>query len=235
MTMKTISKFLSTLLVAGSLVLGLAAPAQAQRGGHPAGFGHVRLSAHYIAPVPRLSHFYHPYVYPNVGTVIRKLPRHYFVFFWGPAQYYYCDGLFYEVAAGGSYEIAEPPVGAEVPTLPANAEVITIDGTLYYEYNGVYYQSVVKPDGKIAYVVAGKDGILNTHRPTDPGLPLVGDMTDQLPDGARSVILSSKTYWVTPDNVYLEEVRKDGKLRYRVVWVPEPKKSTSQPGIAKRL
>jgi len=64
--------------------------------------------------------------------------------------------------------------------LPLGAQIITIDGNPYYEYNGVYYQSTIKPDGKIAYVVAGKDDVLNTHAQTDPGLPLVGDMTDQM-------------------------------------------------------
>jgi len=110
--MKTISKFFTGLFIAGSLVLGLAAPALAQRGDHAGGLGHARLSAHYIAPVPCLSHFYHPYVYPKIGIVVHRLPARYYLFYWGPAQYYYWDGAFYCPAADGSYAIAEPPVGA---------------------------------------------------------------------------------------------------------------------------
>lgn len=225
--MKTISKFFTGLFIAGSLVLGLTAPANAQRGGRAGGFSRVRFSAHTAFPVTHFTTFYHPYVYPHIGVVVHKLPAKYYVFLWGPTQYYYCDGIFYGMCADGSYQIVTPPVGAEVPSLPIGAQIITIDGNPYYEYNGVYYQSTIKPDGKITYVVAGKDGVLNTQAQTDPGLPLVGDMTDRLPANCHKVTLSGKAYWVTPDGVYLEEVKKNGKPRYRVVLVPEQKDSSS--------
>jgi len=35
--------------------------------------------------------------------------------------------------------------------------------------------------------------------------------------------LSHKTYWVTPEGVYLEEVKKHDKTSYRVASVPEQK------------
>jgi hypothetical protein len=227
--MKTMSKFLTGLCIAGSLVLGLTASADAQRGGHVTAFNRT---AFHPAPGPARLHFngyYHPYVYPRIGVVIHTLPVGYYSFFWNAYPYYYFDGLFYEPYADGSYKIAAPPIGAEVPSLPVNAEIITIDGNPYYEYKGIYYESVIHADGKIAYKVVGKDGVLNTTGQADPALPLVGDMTDQLPNGSHRVTLSGKTYWVTPDEVYLEEVKKDKTTSYRVVWVPERKNEESAP------
>ncbi|MFA6083522.1 DUF6515 family protein [Mucilaginibacter sp.] len=228
--MKTMSKFLTGLCIAGSLVLGLTAPADAQHSGHMTAFNrtayHVRPDALTVHP----KGFYHPYVYPHVGVVVRTLPIGYYSFSWNSYPYYYYDGLFYQSYADGSYKIAAPPIGAEVPSLPIGADIITIDGNPYWQYKGIYYESVIHPGGQFAYKVVGKEGVLNTSTESDPNLPLIGDMTDRLPDGARQVKLSGKTYWVTPDDIYLEEVKKEDKLSYRVVWVPERKKE--EPTLA---
>jgi hypothetical protein len=233
--MKTISKFITGLFIAGSLVLGLTTPADAQRSGHLAGFD--RTAFHMRPDVLRVhvNGFYHPYIYPHVGVVVRTLPIGYYSFVWNTYPYYYADGMFYQSYADGSYKIAAPPIGAEVPSLPIGAEIITIDGNPYYQYKGIYYESVIRPGGEFAYKVVGKDGILNTDKETDPALPLVGDMTDRLPDGTHQVKLSGKTYWVTPDDIYLEEVKKDEKTSYRVVWVPERKKDQPAPVQDKSL
>jgi len=228
--MKTMSKFLIGLGIAGSLVLGLTAPADAQRGGHMTAFNST---AYHMRPDAIAVHagFYHPYVYPRVGVVVHTLPIGYYSFFWNSYPYFYCDGLFYQSYADGSYKVTAPPVGAEVPLLPIGAEILTIDGNPYWVYKGIYYESVINPGGQFAYKVVGRDGILNTGAEADPSLPLIGDMTDRLPDGSRQVKLSGKAYWVTPDEIYLEEVKKEDKLRYRVVWVPERKKAAAAPGV----
>ncbi len=223
--MKTMSKFLIGLGIAGSLVVGLTAPADAQRGGRMTAFNSTTFHMRPDALAVHASGFYHPYVYPHVGVVVRTLPVGYYSFFWNSYPYYYCDGLFYQSYADGSYKVAAPPIGAEVPSLPIDADIITIDGNPYFEYNGIYYESVIKPGGEFAYKVVGKDGILNTGAEPDPALPLVGDMTDRLPDGSHQVKLSGKSYWVTPDQIYLEEVNQDENRSYHVVWVPERKKS----------
>ena len=222
--MKTISKIVTELCIAGSLVLGLTASADAQRAGLFAGFNRTAFHIRPDAVDVHFGGYYHPYVYTGIGVVVPALPLGYYSFLWNTFPYYYYDGLFYQSCADGGYVIAAPPIGAEVPSLPIGAEIITIDGNLYFEYKGVYYESVIHPDGKIAYEVAGRDGVLNTKAEADPALPLVGDMTDKLPEGSHQVTLSGKTYWVTPDEVYLEEVRKDNIVSYRVVWVPEKKK-----------
>jgi len=229
--MKTMNKFLTGLCIAGSLVLGLTAPADAQRISHMAAFSRTAFHTRPDALKVNINGFYHPYVYPQIGIVVHTLPVGYYSFVWNTYPYYYCDGLFYQSYADGSFKIAAPPIGAEVPSLPIDAAIITIDGNPYYEYEGIYYESVIHPDGKIAYKVVGKDGILNTNSQADPALPLVGDMTDHLPDGSHCVTLSGKTYWVTPDEVYLEEVKKDKTTSYRVVWVPESKKEVPAPAI----
>ncbi|QTE57575.1 DUF6515 family protein [Mucilaginibacter rubeus] len=222
------NKFLIGLSIAGSLVLGLTAPADAQRGGRMTAFNRT---AFHLRPDAMAVHagFYHPYVYPRIGVVVHSLPGGYYSFFWNTYPYYYYDGLFYQSYADGSYKVAAPPIGAEVPSLPIGAEILTIDGNPYWVYKGIYYDSVIHPGGQFAYKVVGKDGILNTTAEPDPSLPLVGDMTNRLPDGAHQVRLSGKTYWVTPDEIYLEEVRKDDKLSYRVVSVPERKKEEPAP------
>ena len=228
--MKTMSKCLTGLCIAGSLVLGLTAPADAQQSGRITAFNRT---AFHIRPNALKIHttFYHPYVYPMAGVIVHTLPIGYYSFVWNTYPYYYYDGLFYQSYADGSYKIAAPPLGAEVPSLPIDAEILTIDGNPYYEYKGVYYESVFHEDGKIAYKVVGTNGILNTNSRADASLPLVGDMTDRLPEGSRSIKLSGKTYWVTPDEVYLEEVKKDKTSSYRVVWVPESKKEEPAPAV----
>jgi hypothetical protein len=228
--MKTMNKFVTGLCIAGSLVLGFTAPADAQRLNHMESFSNTTFHMRPDALKVHFNGFYHPYVYPQIGIVVRTLPVGYYSFVWNTYPYYYADGLFYQCYADGNYKIAAPPIGAEVPSLPLDSEIITIDGNPYYEYKGIYYESVIR-DGKFAYKVVGKDGILNTDRQTDPALPLVGDMTDQLPDGSHRVTLSGKPYWVTPDEVYLEEVKKDNKTSYRVVWVPEMKKEEAAPAV----
>lgn len=120
--MKTMNKFLTGLCIAGSLVLGLTAPADAQHSGHMTTFNSTAFHMRPDALKVRAT-FYHPYVYPHVGVVVRTLPIGYYSFTWNTYPYYYCDGLFYQSYADGSYKIAAPPVGAEVPSLPIDAEI----------------------------------------------------------------------------------------------------------------
>ena len=227
--MKTMNKFLIGLSIAGSLVVGFTAPADAQRGSHLTAFNHTNFHMRPDALKVHAGTFYHPYVYQHIGVVVHTLPLGYYSFMWNTYPYYYYDGMFYQPYADGSYKVAAPPIGAEVPSLPIGADIVTIDGNPYFQHKGIYYESVIKPGGEFAYKVVGKDGILNTNASADPALPLIGDMADQLPDGSHQVKLSGKTYWVTPDEIYLEEVNKDDKVRYRVVWVPERKKTEPAP------
>jgi len=178
--------------------------------------------------------FYRPgfgyYGYPHLGFYLGVLPFGYYPFFWGSAWYYYYGGIFYSPYAGGGYQVASPPIGAGIPSLPKNANPIKIDGVQFYEADGVYYKEGVDDKGKTIYIVAGKDGVLNTDDSvTDPNAtvaaPRIGDIVNQLPDGCRKVSLNGKKYFVSPNGIYYEKVRDpNGNVGYRIVSLPDDEK-----------
>jgi hypothetical protein len=193
----------------------------------------VRSGRGYYAGVGyRAGAFYRPgfgyYGYPHIGFYLGELPFGYYPFYWGSSLYYYYGGIFYSPYDNGGYAVTTPPIGAGVPTLPQNATAIKIDGVQYYESDGVYYKETVDDQGKKVYVVAGKDGVLNTSdSTTDPNataaMPKVGDLVNQLPDDCRKVILNGKKYYVSPDGIYYEKVTgPDGNTAYRIASLPEP-------------
>jgi hypothetical protein len=166
------------------------------------------------------------YGYPHLGFYLGVLPFGYYPFYWGSSLYYYYGGVFYSPYDNGGYQVTEPPVGAGVPDLPEDAAPIKIDGIQYYNLDGVYYKETVDDKGKKVYVVAGKDGVLNTgDEVTDPNAavsaPQVGDVVNQLPDDCRKVSLNGKKYFVSPTNIYYEKVTgPDGNIAYRIASLP---------------
>jgi len=164
------------------------------------------------------------YGYPTVGFHLGGLPFGYYPFYFGADLYYYYGGVFYRPYDDGGYEVTTPPVGAAVPALPKGAEPIAIDGQQYYEFNGVYYQQSVDDQNKTVYVVAGKDGVLNTNGDNagnPPPAPQVGDVINQLPDGSRKITLNGKKYFVDRDGIYYQEFTDSHNYKaYRIVSVP---------------
>lgn len=55
-------------------------------------------------------------------------------------EYYYEDGVFYIINAGGQYQTIVPPAGALVETLPDDYEIITLDGIEYYRVDDTVYR-----------------------------------------------------------------------------------------------
>jgi len=158
---------------------------------------------------------YYNYYRPFIGFRLNVLPFGYYPFYYGSDQYYYSGGLFYRQYEN-NYQVVIPPVGAEVPNLPTEAELVTIDGVDYYEYKGVYYTQGTNKDGKAVYIVAGKDGVLNTtDGPVDTHQ--IGDIINVLPDGCREVTIKNEKYYVSPDDVYYEEVINGNTTSYRVI------------------
>ena len=96
------------------------------------------------------------------------------------------------------------------------------DGQQYYEFNGVYFQAKYDDKGKTIYVVAGKDGVLNTGGDADnPPAPQVGDVVNQLPDGCKKVTLNNKKYYVAPDGIYYEDFTDNHNFKaFRIVSIP---------------
>ncbi|WP_029277388.1 DUF6515 family protein [Pedobacter borealis] len=169
----------------------------------------------YGRPYYRPYYSYYNFYRPFLGFRIGVLPYGYYPFYYGANQFYYSGGLFYQ-QNNSQYEVVTPPVGAEVPNLPSDANLVTINGVDYYEYKGVYYTQKENADGKTVYVVAGKDGILNTtDGPVDTHN--IGDIISQLPEGCREVTIKNEKYFVSPDDVYYEEIVDGTNITYRVI------------------
>jgi hypothetical protein len=170
------------------------------------------------------------YGYPRLGFYLGALPYGYYPFYYGADPYYYANGIFYTEYNGG-YQVTTPPVGAAVPNLPRAAKSIMIDNQQYYEFNGVYYKIVVNDKGQKVFVVAGKDGVLNTDgsdADEQEMAPKVGDITDQLPENCRKITLNGKKYFVAPDDVYYEQVKdNNGNIAYRVASTPDEQPATN--------
>jgi hypothetical protein len=256
--MKRIYKRAAGLFLTGLLSVLMITTASAQRGGRGGGggfhfgggssafhgssaIGGVRAGVGFRSGVGYFAGrgfhsgaFYRPgfgyYGYPHIGFYLGVLPFGYYPFYWGSSLYYYYGGVFYSPYDNGGYQVTAPPIGAGVPTLPDNARPIKIDGVQYYEVDGVYYKETVDDKGKKIYVVAGRDGVLNTgDNVTDPNAsvayPKVGDLVNQLPDDCRKVILNGKKYYVSPDGIYYEKVTDpNGNTAYRIASLPEDDK-----------
>lgn len=175
-------------------------------GGYRPGFGR---------PYYRPYFSYYNYYRPFLGFRIGVLPYGYYPFYYGANQFYYSGGLFYQ-QNNNQYEVVVPPVGAEVPTLPTDANLVTINGVDYYEYKGVYYTQSQNAEGKTVYVVAGKDGVLNTNDGSVDSHQ-IGDIIPELPEGCRAVTIKNEKYYVSPDDVYYEEVADGNHTGYRVI------------------
>lgn len=175
--------------------------------------------------------FYRPYgsyfsvVVPPFGIHVGRLPIGYWSFHLGGYPYYYYNGIFYR-QLNREYEVVQAPVGAEVPALPRDARTLVIDGEKYYAYNGTFFKESTRPNGEIWYTVEGKHGVLRTDRdtqnpePTPPATnkqPAIGDSTDRLPEGCKTIVINGRKYFVSPGNVYYEELIEGNTLRYKVV------------------
>jgi hypothetical protein len=166
--------------------------------------------------------YYSSYYLPSLGFSCAYLPFGYYPFYWGDDQYFFSQGLFYQYN-NNNYTVVEPPIGAEVKTLPEKAQSIVINGQQYYELNGVYYQPVTKDDGTVVYQVAGKDGELNTGSNIQdaPQGPQMGDIVLELPLECRKIKVNGQKLWVSPEGVYYQELTdsKNNKT-YKVVGLP---------------
>ena len=175
--------------------------------------------------------YYGTYYAPRLGFSIGFLPYGYYPFYYGDAEFFYSGGLFYQYD-NNEYTVVEPPVGAEITSLPSNAQSIVINGEQYYEANGVYYQAITKDDGSISYQVAGKDGELNTNNPNgdmDQQLPQIGDIVQALPPNCRKISLNGEKYYVSEDGYYYQEARDNNNNKvYKIVGTPDDGPSDQQ-------
>jgi len=180
--------------------------------------GYNRPSYGYGYRRPFYGRFYN-YYRPYLGFSLSVLPFGYYPFYFGQTQFFYSGGLYYRQYER-EYKVVVPPVGAEVPNLPEDAQEVTVNGQAFYEYKGVYYQVKQNAEGKTVYVIAGKDGKLDTNDAIadDPNEAVrIGDEVQQLPEGSAEVTLKGAQYFVSPDGVYYEKVTADNQVVYKVV------------------
>jgi hypothetical protein len=167
--------------------------------------------------------YYGSYYAPRLGFTVGFLPFGYYPFYYGDYQYFYSDGLFYEYN-NDQYTVVEPPVGAEVTTLPANAQSIVINGQQYYEADGVYYMPITKDDGTLSYQVAGEDGQLNTGdagSDAAPAPPQIGDIVTDLPPNCKKLNINGDRLFVSPDGIYYKaQVDQNNNTTYKIVGLP---------------
>ncbi|QQL48955.1 DUF6515 family protein [Mucilaginibacter ginkgonis] len=190
------------------------------------------------------SGFYRSLYAPRIGFRLNILPYGYYPFYYGPDQFFYSGGYFYQYN-NNEYTVVEPPLGAEVNSLPSNAQAINIDGQQYYEANGVYYLPVTRDDGSTAYQVVGKDGQLstgagqyqqgdyqgdqqaypqdNTYAPQNSNDMLQpGEVVQALPPDTRKVKIEGETYHVDQAGIYYHEERdQSGRKVYRVTEIDQ--------------
>jgi Family of unknown function (DUF6515) len=212
--------------VSASVQIGLAArPAYQSYPGLAGSNGVTRINAgRPYAGYYNAHGYYNAFYAPHLGFRLNVLPYGYYPFWFGPYQYFYSDGLYYQ-NLNNQYTVVEPPVGAAINTLPDNSQSIVINGVQYYELNGVYYQPITKDDGSVVYQVAGKDGELNT----DPGAntqaavapPQVGDIVTTLPQGTRTIKINGQKIYVSPDDYYYQDARDaNNNSVYKIVGTP---------------
>lgn len=168
----------------------------------------------------RVNYGYYNYYRPYLGFSLNILPFGYYPFYYGDSQFFYSGGLFYR-QYDTQYRVVEPPVGAEINGLPSEATQVEINGQTFYEYKGIYYTETQDVNGKTVYVVAGKDGVLNTdgtnsEADTESAIQ-IGDIVTVLPEGTNQVTLKGEIFYVSPDNVYYEKQVEGTTVQYKVV------------------
>ena len=166
--------------------------------------------------------YYNSYYLPRLGFSIGYLPFGYYPFSYGDYDYYYSSGLYYQYN-NNEYTVVEPPIGAEIKTLPEKAQSIVINGQQLYELNGVYYQPITKDDGSLVYEIVGKDGELNTDAGQQDAqqAPQIGDIVSQLPPDCRKIKVNGEKLFVSPDGIYYQEIiDTNNNKSYKIVGLP---------------
>lgn len=168
-------------------------------------------------------YYYRPYggyfrvVAPPIGININILPRGYRRIYVRDVPYYYYGGTYYRPGPSRNYEVVDAPLGASVPELPNGAKVVVINDQKYYELDGTYYKEEIKDNDEIWYTVVGKDGKINTSGEFVDEGPVVGEIVDELPADCRTVTVNGNKYYVSPDDVYYEEVAgPNNTVRYKI-------------------
>lgn len=99
-------------------------------------------------------------VLPPPGTIVRGLPPGTVRRTYGGVNYYYRSNTYYREREDGGYEIVSAPLGASLDKLPIGSKPRKIDGSYFYEHNGIFYKLEKDDNGRIQYIIVGKNGEL---------------------------------------------------------------------------
>ena len=158
--------------------------------------------------------FYRPYnggyqvTAPPLGAAVPNLPSNAHSIMIDGVQYYEASGVYYQQSADANGKTVYVVVGR--------------DGVLNTENGNDQPTNDNEPTMENP---GGNSGASNNATQTEnaakPAITLkVGDVLHQLPADCRKVTLNNKKYYVSPDNVFYEEVKDDNGTGYRVASVP---------------
>ena len=107
-------------------------------------------------------------VIPPPGSSVRGLPPGAVKREINGITYYYRNDMYFRELQEGGFEVVEAPIGATLYRIPAGAELRKIEGRYYYEKNGTLYARETDRNGRVVYIIAGKNGTLgNDFEPND--------------------------------------------------------------------
>jgi hypothetical protein len=147
----------------------------------------------------------------------------------GNDNYYYNDNTFYRRYDDRNYEVVTPPIGAKLPQLPSAAIAVIIDGLKYYELGGTYYVATYNNNNQVLYEVVGVNGELRTNQndkynnynnqnqPQQNRPIQEGDFVDNLPDQCKNITINGQALFVSPDNIYYQQIVESNRTYYKVV------------------
>ncbi len=89
------------------------------------------------------------------GIRVPIIPAIHSIFRFNNINYYSAEGVIYRETTNNQYEVVEPQIGMVVPELPmVNVNQVSIDGMIYFEFEGLLYKQIPTVSG-VQYEVVG--------------------------------------------------------------------------------
>jgi hypothetical protein len=103
--------------------------------------------------------------------------------------YFYHEAAFYQPTQGGGYQVVKSPVGAEVSSIPEDAEAHNEGDLTLYQFDQSFFTRDTNDSGRTFYRV----------EPPPPEEEL-----DEIPTGSPSFVADSETYYYVNFALYVE-------------------------------
>jgi hypothetical protein len=112
--------------------------------------------------------------------------------------YYWAAAAFWQKSSDGGYVVVEPPVGAEVSSLPKDAATQTEGDVTVYVYDTLFFTKDTNNSGRTVYRL-------------EP--PPAEEEIDSIPPGSPSFVADQETYYYVNYNFYVE-FEENGKTGF---------------------